>query len=309
MKEASAEPSSGSVASIVRRANSVSHWMRTPKVESALRFVIGFIATAIYLLPLFWMVSTSLKSPSEIFHTPPVLIPSQPQIDSYRSALGLPTNRPELYITGALYFKNSFIIAFSTMLLTIILAIPAAYALSRFNFRGKIAFMLFLLVSQMLPAVLLVIPLFVLFKMVSLYNTHFSVILADTALALPFAIIILRTSFIQIPDALEEAGMIDGATRLQVLWYIILPLMRASLVAVGVFSFLTAWGEFVFALSFLAKPELQPISIGVFQFIGMYKTQWDTMMAFSTLVAIPAVIALLFLQRQFISGLTSGSVK
>ncbi len=161
----------------------------------------------------------------------------------------------------------------------------------------------------MLPAVLLVMPLFVLFKMLSLYNSYLSVILADTALALPFAIIILRTSFIQIPEALEEAGLIDGASRLQVLLYIVLPIMRASLVAVGVFSFLTAWGEFVFALSFLAKPELQPISIGIFQFIGMYKTQWDTMMAFSTLVAIPAVVALLILQRQFIGGMTSGSVK
>ena len=284
-------------------------WLRRPKTASLSRFILGFITTAIYLMPIFWMVSTSLKSPTEIFQTPPRLIPTHLQIDSYRSALGLPTDRPELYVTGALYFKNSFIIASSTMLLTLGFAIPAAYALSRFKFRGKTTFMLFLIVTQMLPAVLLVIPLFVLFKMLSLYNTHFSVILADTALALPFAIIILRTSFIQIPEALEEAGLIDGASRLQVLWYIVLPLIRASLVAVGVFSFLTAWGEFVFALSFLAKPELQPISIGVFQFIGMYKTQWDTMMAFSTLVAIPAVIALLFLQRQFISGLTSGSVK
>ena len=283
--------------------------VKRAQVETLARFTLGLIATVIYIMPLFWMVSTSLKPQSEIFHTPPVLIPEQPQIDSYRSALGLPTERPELYITGALYFKNSFVIASSTMLLTLALAVPAAYALSRFNFRGKTSFMLFLLVAQMLPGVLLVIPLFVLFKILGLYNTHFSVILADTALALPFAIIILRTSFIQIPEALEEAGLIDGATRLQVLWYIILPLIRASLVAVGVFSFLTAWGEFVFALSFLAKPELQPISIGVFQFIGMYKTQWDTMMAFSTLVAIPAVLALLFLQRQFISGLTSGSVK
>jgi multiple sugar transport system permease protein len=283
--------------------------MRKSEVASASRFVLGLIATAIYLMPIFWMVSTSLKPPTEIFQTPPALIPAHPQIDSYRSALGLPTDRPELYITGALYFKNSFIIAASTMLLTLAFAIPAAYALSRFNFRGKTTFMLFLIVTQMLPAVLLVIPLFVLFKMFSLYNTYLSVILADTALALPFAIIILRTSFIQIPEALEEAGLIDGASRLQVLWHIVLPLMRASLVAVGVFSFLTAWGEFVFALSFLAKPELHPISIGIFQFIGMYKTQWDTMMAFSTLVAIPAVIALLFLQRQFISGLTAGSMK
>ncbi|HLN72222.1 MAG TPA: carbohydrate ABC transporter permease [Prolixibacteraceae bacterium] len=309
MREKSVDPIDGSFLSFLRIIRPVRRLMRGSRFESVVRFAIGFTATAIYLMPIFWMVSTSLKSPTEIFQTPPVLVPAHPQIDSYRSALGLPTNRPELYITGALYFKNSFIIAASTMLLTLVFAIPAAYALSRFNFRGKTSFMLFLIVTQMLPAVLLVIPLFVLFKMLGLYNTYFSVILADTALALPFAVIILRTSFIQIPEALEEAGLIDGASRLQVLWYIVLPLIRASLVAVGVFSFLTAWGEFVFALSFLAKPELQPISIGVFQFIGMYKTQWDTMMAFSTLVAIPAVIALLFLQRQFISGLTSGSVK
>jgi len=309
MKEKPVHTIDGSFLSFIRSIPSVRRLMRTSRVESAVRFAIGFMATAIYLMPIFWMVSTSLKPTTEIFQTPPVLFPAHPQIDSYRSALGLPTDRPELYITGALYFKNSFIIASFTMFLTLFFAIPAAYALSRFNFRGKTSFMLFLIITQMLPAVLLVIPLFVLFKMFSLYNTYFSVILADTALALPFAIIILRTSFIQIPEALEEAGLIDGASRLQVLLYIVLPLIRASLVAVGVFSFLTAWGEFVFALSFLAKPELQPISIGVFQFIGMYKTQWDTMMAFSTLVAIPAVVALLFLQRQFISGLTSGSVK
>jgi len=283
--------------------------MKSVQVESYLRFALGLIATAIYLIPLFWMVSTSLKPQTEIFQTPPSLIPTHPQIDSYRSALGLPTNRPELYITGALYFKNSLIIASFTTILTLLLAIPAAYGLSRFDFRGKTGYMLFLLVAQMLPSVLLVIPLFVLFKNLGLYNTHAGVILADTALALPLAIIILRTSFIQIPSVLEEAAWIDGGTRLQVLWYIILPLIRSGLVAVGAFSFLAAWGEFVFALSFLGKPELQPISIGIFQFIGMYKTQWDTMMAFSTLVAIPAVVAFLFLQRQFIGGMTSGSVK
>jgi len=149
----------------------------------------------------------------------------------------------------------------------------------------------------------------VLFKRLGLYSTYLGVILADTALALPFAIIILRTSFLQIPEALEEAAWIDGGSRLQVLWFIILPLVRAGLVAVGVFSFLTAWGEFVFALSFLPKTEMQPVSLGVFQFIGMYKSNFDTMMAFSTLVAIPAVVAFMFLQRQFVSGLTSGSVK
>jgi multiple sugar transport system permease protein len=283
--------------------------MSRQRLESYGRLALGIIVCAIYLIPLFWMVSTSLKPKDQIFQKPPVLFPSSPQVDSYRSILGLPSNKPELYINTLVYFKNSLLIAAWTTLLTLILAVPAAYALSRFKFRGRTTFLLFLLVAQMLPSVLLVIPLFVLFRIFNLYSTYLSVILADTALALPFAIIILRTSFLQIPDALEEAGWIDGGSRLQVLWYIILPLVRAGLVAVGVFSVLTAWGEFVFALSFLPKPEMQPVSLGIFQFIGMYKSNFDTMMAFSTLVAIPAVVAFLFLQRQFIGGLTSGSVK
>ena len=279
------------------------------RIDVWARFVFGIIITFIYLIPLFWMVSTSLKPPNEIIQKPPVLFPSAPQVDSYRSVLGYPTHREELYINTGVYLKNSLIIATCTALLALVLGIPAAYALSRFKFRGKTSFLLFLLVSQMLPSVLLVIPLFVIFRIFGLFNTYTSVIVADTALALPFAIILLRTNFLQIPQVLEEAAWIDGGSRLQVLWHIILPLIRPGLTAVGVFSFLTAWGEFVFALSFLGKTELQPISIGVFQFVGMYKTQWDSMMAFSTLVAIPAVLAFLFLQRQFINGLTSGALK
>ncbi len=134
MKEESANPYMSFSISRAQFIHFVRHLMRTPKFESAVRFFIGCIVTAIYLMPLFWMVSTSLKPPTEIFQTPPELIPAHPQIDSYKSALGLPTDRPELYITGALYFKNSFIIASFTMLLTLIFAVPAAYALSRFNF-------------------------------------------------------------------------------------------------------------------------------------------------------------------------------
>ena len=283
--------------------------MTRKQIESWSRFVVGLFACVVYIIPLFWMVSTSLKPVEQIFQKPPVLFPSTPQLMSYRSILGLPTDRPDLYINTVVYFKNSLIIASWTTILVFLLAVPSAYALSRFKFRGRSAYLLFLLVAQMLPSVLLVIPLFVLFKRLGLYSTYLGVILADTALALPFAIIILRTSFLQIPEALEEAAWIDGGSRLQVLWFIILPLVRAGLVAVGVFSFLTAWGEFVFALSFLPKTEMQPVSLGVFQFIGMYKSNFDTMMAFSTLVAIPAVVAFMFLQRQFVSGLTSGSVK
>ncbi len=283
--------------------------MSRAKIEISARFALGLIVTVIYLIPLFWMVSTSLKPTEQIFQTPPAIFPTSIQVDSYRQILGLPTNRPEIYINALLYLKNSLIIATVTTILTLVLAVPAAYAVSRFRFRGRSGFLLFLLVAQMLPSVLLVIPLFVMFKYLDIINQYASVIIADTALALPFAIIILRTSFLQIPTEIEEAAWIDGGSRLQVLWQIILPLIRAGLVAVGVFSFLISWGEFVFALSFLQNQQLQPISIGVFQFVGMYKTQWDSMMAFSTLVAIPAVVAFLLLQRQFINGMTSGAMK
>jgi multiple sugar transport system permease protein len=284
--------------------------MNQDKRETLSRFMLGLIATLIYLIPLYWMVTTSLKPVEQIFQKPPVLLPSTIQIDSYKQIFGLPTSRGDIYINALVYLKNSLIIASVTMLLTMLMAIPAAYALSRFQFRGRSAFVLFLLVAQMLPSVLMVIPLFVLFRQWGIINLSYtSVILADTALALPFAIIILRTSFLQIPTEIEEAAWIDGGSRLQVLYYIILPLVRSGLVAVGVFSFLIAWGEFVFALSFLQKVELQPISIGIFQFIGMYKSNFDSMMAFSTIVAIPAIVAFLFLQRQFISGMTAGSVK
>jgi len=280
------------------------------QLETLARFLLGSIVTVIYLIPLYWMVTTSLKPVDQIFQKPPVLFPSPIQIDSYKQIFGLATGRAEIYIDAFLYLKNSLIIASATMVLTLIMAVPAAYAISRFQFRGRSVFVLFLLVAQMLPSVLMVIPLFVLFRQWGIINLSYtSVILADTALALPFAIIVLRTSFLQIPTEIEEAAWIDGGSRLQVLYYIILPLVRAGLVAVAVFSFLVAWGEFVFALSFLQQVELQPISIGIFQFIGMYKSNFDSMMAFSTIVAIPAVVAFLFLQRQFISGMTAGSVK
>jgi multiple sugar transport system permease protein len=284
--------------------------MKREKRETYIRFTIGLVLTVIYLIPLYWMVTTSVKPVEEIFQKPPVLFPSEFQIDSYKQIFGIPSDRAEIYINALVYLKNSLIIASATTLLTMLMAIPAAYALSRFKFRGQTPFVLFLLVAQMLPSVLMVIPLFVLFKQWGIINLSYaSVILADTALALPFAIIVLRTGFLQIPSEIEEAAWIDGGSRTQVLYNIILPLIRPAMVAVGIFSFLIAWGEFVFALSFLQNVELQPISIGIFQFIGMYKSNFDSMMAFSTIVALPAVVAFLFLQRQFISGMTSGSVK
>jgi multiple sugar transport system permease protein len=271
--------------------------------------VIAFIITAIYFFPIFWMFSTSIKLPEQVLQIPPVLLPAQPQADNYRVILGVPTNTVQTPINGVRFLANSFVIGLGTTFLTLLMAIPAAYSIARIRIKGRGIYLLFLLTAQMLPSVLIVIPLFALFRPLGLINSYQGVIIADTALTLPFAIIILRTSFLQIPVDLEEAALIDGCSRLRVLWRIIVPLVRSGVIAVAMFSFLTAWGEFVFALSFLQNVELQPVSVGIFSFIGMYTTQWGPLMAFSVLIALPALIAFLLLQRHFISGLTTGAVK
>jgi multiple sugar transport system permease protein len=271
---------------------------------------LAILVTVIYFFPVFWMFSTSIKPPEQVLQIPPVLIPAQPQLESYKAVLGIPSSIPmQTKINGPRFLLNSLIISLGTMVLTLLLAIPGAYGLARTRVKGRTVYMLFLLTAQMLPSVLLVIPLFVLFKPLGLINSHIGVIFADTALALPFAIIMLRTSFLQIPVDLEEAALMDGSSRWSALWRIVVPLMRSGLIAVAMFSFLTAWGEFVFALSFLQKVDLQPVSVGIFSFIGMYTTQWGSLMAFSVMIALPALIAFLLLQRHFIQGMTAGAVK
>jgi multiple sugar transport system permease protein len=282
---------------------------KTPTTKYLL-LALALLVTVIYFFPIFWMFSTSIKPADQILQIPPVLLPAQPQLESYKAVLGIPSDIPiQTTINGPRFFLNSLIISSGTMVLTLILAVPGAYGLARTRIKGRTAYMLFLLTAQMLPSVLLVIPLFVLFKPLGLINSYLGVILADTALALPFAIIMLRTSFIQIPVDLEEAALIDGSSRWQALWQIVVPLIRSGLIAVSMFSFLTAWGEFVFALSFLQKVDQQPVSVGIFSFIGMYTTQWGSLMAFAGMMALPALVAFVLLQRHFISGMTAGAVK
>jgi multiple sugar transport system permease protein len=284
------------------------HFCNRRSLTNLFKICLGAILTILYIFPLYWMFSTSLKTPEEVLQVPPIMIPEHPQLESYRQVLGLSTSGQPLTISAVNLIMNSMVISSYTTVLTLILAVPGAYALARFRIRGRSAVLVGLLVAQMLPSVLLVIPLFVLFRPLGLTNQYAGVILADTALSLPMAIIILRASFLQIPMDLEEAALIDGGSSIQVLGYIIVPLIRAGLVAVGVFAFLTAWGEFVFALSFLQNPNLHPVSIGVYQFVGMYTTQWNSMMAFASLIALPALVAFLFLQKYFIRGMTAGAV-
>lgn len=272
-------------------------------------FTVALAATIVYIFPLFWMISTSVKNPADIMRNPPVVFPRSLNVNIYKELFGNPPAGTQIPVDGLRYMKNSLILGLGTMVLTMVFAVPAAYGLARFRLRGSGLFMLLLLVTQMLPEVLLVIPLFVFFRNLHFTDNYISVIIADAALTLPFCILIMRTGFLQVPRDLEEAALIDGTTRLGALRRVIVPMVRPNLVAVTLFAFLVGWGDFVFSLSFLQNQELHPLALGVYNFIGYYRIRWEGVMAFSTIIALPVIIIILALQRYFVTGLTSGSVK
>jgi multiple sugar transport system permease protein len=264
--------------------------------------VIGALWVLLFLFPVVWMISTSLKTPPDIFATPPRLVPSPVTFASYRDAvLGDPV------VLRAVV--SSFVISLGTMILTLLLAAPAAYALARLRLPGGALAMLLLLITQLLPSIVIAGPLFVAFSRIHLINSYPALILADTTLTLPFAVIILRPFFLSVPGELEAAALVDGSTIAGAFFRIVLPLVRAGLVPVGAFSFLFAWGEFVFALSLNINEDVQPITVALNKLIGQYGTQWGPLMAISTTVALPIVLVFAGLQRYIVGGLTTGALK
>jgi multiple sugar transport system permease protein len=266
------------------------------------RTLIGTLFVLAYLFPVYWMVATSLKTSAGIFATPPQVVPSPPVFSAYVDAV---INNP-LTIRAII---NSTIISLGTMAFTLLLAAPAAYGLARLNLRGGALMTLLLLVTQLLPAIVIATPLFVFFSRIGLLNSYPALILADTTITLPFAVIILRPFFLTVPVELEAAAKIDGCTQLGAFWRVVLPLVRPGLITVGVFAFLFAWGEFLFALALNTNENVQPVTVALNKFIGQYGTQWNKLMAVATTIALPIIAIFAGLQRYIVGGLVAGSVK
>lgn len=264
--------------------------------------IIGILLVAVFLFPLYWLVSTSLKTPDQLFTNPPTWIPAPVDPSHYSVAV---LDNPAMLRSLA----NSLIIGVGTTALTVILAAPAAYALARLKLRWTAALMFPFLIAQLLPAINVALPMFALFSQWGLVNTYPGIIIADTVATLPFAVIVLRPFYLTIPKELEEAASMDGASRLQAFLKIILPLVRPGLVTVGVFAFVMTWGEFIFGLTLATEQEMQPVTVLLNSFIGQYGTQWGPLMAASTVVAIPIVIVFAVFQKQITGGLAAGSVK
>lgn len=262
----------------------------------------GLLISVVFILfPIFWMFSSSFKGPTELFARDLTLLPVVWSWENYAN-VWLATPFPK-------YFFNSFYIATITTICSLSVSIYAAYAIARIQFRGRYAFGMMLLITQMFPHIMLVVPLFFIIKGLGLFNTHAALIIAYTAFSLPFSIWMLRGFFQAIPEELEDAAAIDGATLLGTLHKIILPLSGPGIAAVAMYTFIRAWNEFLFALVFLQSQDLRTLPLGLASFQEEYTYRWDLLMAGASIISLPVLFFFLLMQRFIVQGLTAGAVK
>jgi multiple sugar transport system permease protein len=275
--------------------------MKRFRIGHTARILAVLVVLGVAVFPLYWMVVTALSSNADLFAEKPRLVPDFSRVGVFFDALA------EGKVLG--WLRNSLVVAVGTTILSVGLAIPLGYALSRFSFRGKGLTTLVLLFTQMLPEALLVVPLFALFRRYDLLDSLVGLIFVNSAFVLPIAALILKGAIDGIPRELEEAGRVDGARPLSVLTRINVPLIAPSIAATAVISFFHAWNEYVFAVTFIFKPAIQPASVGIANFIGELGTPIQTVMAVAFMFTLPAVLFYLFAQKYVVAGMTAGAVK
>jgi len=264
--------------------------------------ILGLLLFAVMIFPVFWMISTAFKPDQDVNSFTPTWIPTHPTIKHFADAI----HRPYFWTD----VENSLIVVGVTVGFSIVLAFLAAVALAKYRFTGRKIFIVLMIGVQMLPAVGLVIPLYVVLARYHLVNALTGVIVTYLTFALPFSVWTLRGFIVGIPKDLEEAAMVDGSTRLGAFVRILLPLMGPGLVATSVFAFITSWNEYVFARVLLNDQAKQTVTVWLSYFLGTSRqTDWGALMAASTLTAIPVVVFFLLVQRRIAFGLTAGAVK
>ena len=274
---------------------------KLPAVVIILAILVVFLVWTLF--PIYWMFITSIKETVHVFDLPPEIFPSTPTLEHY-----LELDQGSIKVS--VFFMNSVINSIGTVLLAIVLAVLAAYALSRVKFRFRKAVSVGILTTQMFPLVVLLIPLYLLYKNLRLLNTYQGLILAFTSFTLPFSIWMLKGFIDSVPIEVEESAFMDGCTRLQILTRILLPLIIPGVVATGVFAFLDAWNNLLFPLMLVSQPSMKTLPPGmILAFAGEFKHDWGGMMATSVIVSLPVVVAFVLVQRFLVEGLTRGAIK
>jgi multiple sugar transport system permease protein len=259
------------------------------------------VMAAYNLAPFFWMAASSLKTDVEVTSFPATLLPHALTFDAYVRIWA-----QEGFLQ---YFTNSLKVAGATALTSGLVGVFAAYGFSRFDFRGKRLLMTCFLASQMLPGVLLVGPYFKLLSLANLYDTHFGLVLAQTTITLPFSVWMLKGYLDTLPVEIDQAAMVDGASRAQCLFYCILPNVLPGLVATMIFAFLLAWGDLLWALCLINSPEKQTMTLGITNLVGQFRVLWSDVMAATMIGCIIPAMFYLMLQRYLVQGLAGSAVK
>ena len=264
--------------------------------------VAALLMAAFYLFPLYWMYVTSIKGASEIFANPPTLWPATPNLGIFEQVW-------KARSVGT-YMGNSLLIATGVTLITVILGSGCAYVLARYRNVWVDVGLFAILMLQVLPASVMVTPLFVVFNQIGLLATpRLAVILAASAKAMPFFVVLVRATFMAVPRELEEAALVDGTTRWGSFFRIVLPLARNGILVCAILTFMSAFGEYIYSKSLIQGAGLQPASVGLASFVGPNSRDWGAIMAYSAMYVTPILALFVILQRRIVSGLTSGALK
>lgn len=265
--------------------------------------IVLIIASLISVFPIIWILSTSFKFKEDVLKPGIEIIPHNFTLSNYEHVLSM---------DGFIFWKwlgNSVMIALITTIIGLFLASTTAYAFSRFEFKGKKFLLFSYLLTQMFPGAILIVPLYNIIKNMGLLNSYTGLLIAYSTISLPFCVWMLKSFFDTIPKSLEEAAMIDGLTSFGTFWKIILPLSLPGLSVTAFFSFITAWNEFMFALTFMSTSEHYTLPVGLRTFVFEFNTDWHYMAAGAIIVSLPVLIFFFIAQKFLISGLTSGGVK
>ena len=269
--------------------------------KKILIYVALILISCIVGFPIFWMLAMSFRSNVEIFKVPPSLIPEKFTFEPYIEILS--------NIEYLNFFKNSYFIAIIVTLFSLVVASFAGYGFSRFEFKGKKLSNLFIVATQTIPPISLLIPYFGLIVVFKLYNTRLGLILTYTSFCLPYSILMMTGYMNTIPTELDEAILVDGGNRIVALFRVILPIAVPGIIATGIYTFMLAWNEFLFALTLTKSIDMRTIPVGISLLMGEHAYKWNLMMSMSILGSLPLLILYLFAQKSFISGLSAGSIK
>ncbi|WP_372349081.1 carbohydrate ABC transporter permease [Streptomyces sp. KL116D] len=257
----------------------------------------GVVILCVMLFPLYWMINTALQPESGLLEVSPV--PHSLDLSGFTSAISEQGG----------HLLTSLAVALGAVVICLAIAAPAAYGLAQFRLPGTKSIVFGTLITQMVPGIVIANALYSAYVDLGLVNSYFGLMLADASLGIPFAIVLMRSFMVAIPKEVIEAAEVDGASKLRTFVQVVLPMSRNSLITAGLFSFLYAWSDFMFALTLNTTDDVKPVTLGIYQYIGAHVGDWGSVMAASVLSAIPAAVLLVLAQKYIAAGITGGSVK